>query len=168
MLVVCVLSSSQVLVLAVPPSSSATCKITCTVASIIEWSETSFPGIDLGSLTAKNKQAAGESTLMLYTNCDVTITADNSNTAELSFATHTLLTKYKLEFDGSGIEQTGGSPTAWRSFDTFLNEGADVIHIPTDGAVEVVLSVRASIEKIRPDNSGQYNAVQTLTACWKS
>lgn len=168
LLVVYVLLRMPGLVSAVPPPASAICKISCTVANIVEWSEISFPGIDLGSLTAKNKQAIGETALTLYTNGDVTITADNSNTAELSFGPHTLLTKYKLKYDGSGIEQTGGSPTAWRPFDTFLKEGTDIVHIPTDGAVEVILSVRTSIENICPENSGQYNAIQTLTACWKS
>ena len=156
------------LVSAIPPPASATCKISCTVANIVEWSESSFPGIDLGSLTVKNKQAIGETTLTLYTNGDVTITADNSNTTELSFGPHTLLTKYKLRYDGSGVKQTGGRPTTWCSFDTFLKESTDIVHIPTDGAVEIILSVKASIENIYRENSGQYNAIQTLTACWKS
>lgn len=168
LLAVCVLLSSQVLVPAVPPPSGAVCKISCTVANIVEWSETSFPEINLGSLTAKNKLAIGETTLTLYTNGNVIITADNSSTAELSFGSHTLSTKYKLRYDGFGINQTGNRPTAWRSFDTFLNKGADIIHIPADGAVEVILSVRASIIKVRPENSGRYKALQTLTACWKS
>lgn len=168
LLAVCILSSAQVSVLAIPPPASATCHISCTVANTVEWSETSFPEIDLDSLTVKNKQTIGETTLVLYTNGDVTITADNSNTAELSFGSHKLLTKYKLKYDGFGIKQTGSKPTAWHPFNTFLNKGADIIHIPTDGAVEVILSVRASIEKIRPENSGTYNAIQTLTACWKS
>jgi len=157
-----------VLVLAIPPPVSATCHISCTVASIAEWSETHFPDIDLGELTAKNNQATGEAVLTLYTNGDVTITADNGNSAELSFGTNTLLTKYKLRYDGSGVKQTGGRLTAWCPFDTFLKEGTDIVHIPTDGAVEVILLVRASIENIRPENSGRYTAIQTLTACWKS
>lgn len=155
-------------VLAVPPPAVATCKISCTVANIVEWSETQFPDVDMGELTANNKQATGETVLTLYTNGDVTISADNSNTAELSFGTHALMTKYKLRYDGSGAKQTGGKPTAWHPFDTFLNKGADIIHIPTDGAVEVILSIKASVKKIHPQNSGQYTAIQTLTACWKS
>ena len=156
------------LVSAIPPPDAAACKISCTVANIVEWSEPSFPGIDLGSLTAKNKHAIGETILTLYTNGDVTITADNSNTAELSFGPHTLLTRYKLKYDGFAAKQTGSRPTAWCSFDTFLNKGTNIVHIPADGAVEVTLSVRASIKKIRPENSGRYNATQTLTVCWKS
>jgi len=134
----------------------------------VEWSQTSFPEIDLGELTTKNKQASGQAELTLYTNGDVTIIADNSNSAELSSGPHTLLTEYMLRYDGSGINQTGGRPTEWCSFDTFLKEGADITHVPADGAVEVILSVKASIKEIRPENSGRYDAIQTLTVCWKS
>jgi hypothetical protein len=168
LLLISIFCSATTLVSAAPPPAVATCKITCTVAEIVEWSEASFPEIDLGELTVKNKQASGESALTLYTNGDVTITADNSNSAELSFGWHTLQTEYSLKFDGSGIGQTGGKPTSWSSFDTFLKEGADIIHSHTDGAVEVILSVKASINEITSENSGQYNAIQTLTACWKS
>jgi hypothetical protein len=168
LLLLYVLFSPTVPVSAVPPPTTATCKITCTVSEIVEWSQVSFPDIDLGELTAKNKQAAGEAVLTLYTNGDVTIIADNSNSAELSFGPHALLTEYKLRYDGSGINQTGGRPTEWCSFDTFLKGGTDITHIPTDGAVEVILSVKASIKEIRPENSGRYNAIQTLTVCWKS
>ena len=168
LLTVCILASSQVSVIAVPPPTSVACKISCTVANVAEWSETQFPDIDMGEITANNKQVAGETALTLYTNGDVAITADNSDVAELSFGPHILLTEYKLRCDGSGIKQTGSKLTAWRSFDTFLKEGTDIVHIPTDGAVEVTLSVRASIKKIGPEDSGQYNAVQTLTAYWKS
>jgi hypothetical protein len=168
LLLLCVLFSTTVLVSAVPPPTSATCKITCIVSEVVEWSQTSFPDIDLGELTVQNKQAAGEAELTLYTNGDVTIIADNSNNAELSFGPHALLTEYKLRYDGSGVNQTGGRPTEWCSFDTFLKGGTDIIHAPADGAVEVILSVKASIKEIRPENSGQYNAIQTLTVCWKS
>ena len=168
LLTVCVWSGWPVFAQAVPPISSATCRISCTVANIVEWSEISFPEVDLGSITAENKKAIRETALTLYTNGDVIITADNSNSAELSFGPRTLQTEYKLRYDGSGIKQTGGKPTAWRPFDTFLNKGAEIVHVPTDGAVEVILSVRASIKKIHPENSGQYEAIQTLTACWKS
>lgn len=147
LLVVCVLLRMPDLASAIPPPAAAACKISCTVANIIEWSETSFPKIDLGSPTVKNKQAIGETILTLYTNGNVTIKADNSDTSELSFGPYTLLTKYKLKYDGSGVEQTGGRPTAWHSFDTFLAEGTDIVHISTSGAVDVILSVRASIKK---------------------
>ena len=163
-----VLFGASSLVLAVPPPANATCNISCTVANIVEWSETRFPDVELGELTANNKQATGETVLTLYTNGNVTITADNSNVAELSFGTHVLMTKYKLRYDGLGVKQTGNKPTAWRPFDTFLKEGTDIVHTPSDGAVEVILSVSASVKEITPQTSGRYTAVQTLTACWKS
>lgn len=166
LLAVSLLPPSQVLLLASPPPVSASCRISCTVANVVEWSQTNFPDIELGELTEKNNQAADKTTLTLYTNGSVTITADNSNNAELSLGPHTLLTRYKLKFDGAGVIQTGGKPTAWRPFDTFLKEPADIVHIPADGALEVILSVEASITEIRPENSGQYSATQTLTVCW--
>jgi hypothetical protein len=151
-----------------PRPASATCKITCTVAGIVEWSETYFSDINLGELTADNKQAFGQAALVLYTNGDVTITADNSNTAELSFDSHVLITKYKLKYNRLGIKQTDNNATIWYPFDTFLKEGTDIAHTSTDGAIEVILSVGALVNEINPQNSGQYIAVQTLTACWKS
>jgi hypothetical protein len=167
-LTVCLLAGVSCFVLALPPSDIATCKISCTVAGVAEWSETHFSDIDLGELAADNKQVTGETALILYTNGDVIITADNSNAAELSFGSHTLMTKYKLKYNGLGIKQTGNNSTIWYPFDTFLKEGTDILHTPTEGAVEVILSVEASVKEITPQNSGQYNAVQTLTACWKS
>jgi len=163
-----ILFGSPSLALAVPPPASASCRISCTVADIAEWSEARFPDIDLGELTADNKQAIGETALVLYTNGNVTVTADNSNTAELSFGPHALTTKYKLRYNRLGINQTGGNSTVWYPFDTFLKESTDIVHTPTNGAVEVILSVEASVEEITPQNSGQYTAVQTLTVCWKS
>ncbi|MHB9070706.1 MAG: hypothetical protein ACYC54_10110 [Sedimentisphaerales bacterium] len=62
-LIACVLIGVSCLALAVPPSDSAACKISCTVASIAEWSEAQFSDIDLGELTVDNKQAIGEAAL---------------------------------------------------------------------------------------------------------
>jgi len=166
LLAVCLLAYSRAPSLAVPPPATATCNISCTVANVVEWSQTSFPDVDLGTIAAENKQNTGETTLTLYTNGDVTITADNTNTAELSFGSQALLTKYMLRYDGSGVTQTGGETTKWRPFDTFLKEPANIVHIPEDGSVEVILSVEASIEEISPEDSGRYNATQTLTVCW--
>lgn len=169
LLISCFLCSLAGPALAVPPPPvSATCRITCTVSEIVEWSETTFPDIDLGELNTQKKQAAGESSLTLYTNGDVTITADNSSSAEMSSGPYTLQTEYQLRCDGSGVEQTGGRPSEWCTFDTFLKEAAEIIHIPTDGEVEIILSVKASVKDIRPEDTGSYNAIQTLTACWKS
>lgn len=156
-------------VLAEPSSVSATCNISCTVADIVEWSDTGFPAINLADLTAQNSSSSGSATLTLYTNGDVKITADNSDVAQLSKDdSNKLVTEYKLEYDGSGVNETGSSTTAWSDYGSFLGEGSEVTHISGDGAVEVTLSVRALVEAIRPDDSGEYNATQTLTVCWKS
>ena len=156
------------LVLAKPPSDSATCRITCTVANIAEWSDTSFPAINLAELTPTNNPSSNSATLTLYTNEDVKITADNSDAAQLSKDdNHKLVTEYKLEYDGSGVNETGGGTTAWSDYGTFLRNGSQVTHISGDGAVEVTLLVRASVQTTRPEDSGEYNATQTLTVCWK-
>ena len=152
----------------IPSPSSATCKISCSVANIVEWSEPQFSDVDLGELSLKNKDADSQAILTLYTNGDVTIIADNGNAAELSFDHYSLQTKYKLEYDGSGLKQTGGKPTGWTSFDKFIANGTQIIHMPTDGAVEITLSVKTKAEKISDKNSGSYTATQTLTVCWKS
>ncbi len=167
-LTACVLFAAQSLVLAVPPPADAACRISCNVADIVEWSEPYFPDIALGKLTVQNKQATSRAMLTLYTNGDVTITANNKDTAELSFNTNTLLTEYKLEYDGYGLSQSGGRTTDWCRAGSFLKKGSHIIHISGDGGVVVTLSVRASVEKIHSENSGRYTAFQTLTACWKS
>ena len=156
-------------VLAGPPSVSATCNISCTVAEIVEWSNSNFPPIDIADLTTQSSQVSGSSRLYLYTNGDVEITANNSDIAQLSKdATHKLVTEYGLEYDASGISETGGSTVAWSEHDSFLSEGSIVTHVSGDGAVEVILSVRASCGSKAPLTSGHYSATQTLTVCWKS
>lgn len=157
------------LVLAGQPFVSATCHISCTVAEFAEWSESSFPAIDLPELTPQNEQTSGSSRLYLYTNGDVKITADNSGTAQLSKdALHKLVTEYKLEYDASGVNETGGSRVEWSEHNSFLSKGSTVTHVSGDGAVEVILSVRASKGTQGAGDSGEYSATQTLTACWKS
>ncbi|MCE5341092.1 MAG: hypothetical protein LLF92_08195 [Planctomycetaceae bacterium] len=145
-----------------PPPASATCRITCRVAEVIEWSEASFQDIDLGELSPKRTEAAGQSVLTLYTNGDVIITADNSETAKLSNGRYQIRTQYQLQC-GSGTVST-----QWCAYDTFLKEAVEIIHRQTDGAVVVILSVKAQTNDFRPGSGGEYAAVQTLTACWKS
>jgi len=163
------LSLAENLALAQPPPVSATCHITCTVADIVEWSDVSFPAINLIDLTTRNSQASGSTSLKLYTNGGVGITADNSDTAQLSKdALYKLVTEYKLEYDASGVGQTGGSTVAWSQYDSFLRKDSTVKHISGDGAVEIILSVRASYNSKAPPTPGVYTATQTLTVCWKS
>lgn len=145
-----------------PPPASATCRITCRVAEVVEWSNDAFEDIDLGELSPKRREAAGQSVLTLYTNGDVVITADNSPKAELSNGLRRLDTRYRLQC-GSGFLQTG-----WCAYDEFLKQAVEIIHEPTDGAVVVILSVKARADDFSSRSGGEYTAVQTLTVCWKS
>lgn len=194
-LVVSALSSPPNPTLAKPPSVSARCDISCTVAEIVEWSDNSFPAINLADLTAQSSWVSGSSSLYLYANRDVEITADNSDTAQLSKDdNHRLVTEYKLEYDACGLNKTGGSMVDWSGYDSFLSEGSRVTHVSGDGAVEVTLSVRVSNDRggfgnsLTPnlmsanpyssnaaciisctlENVGKCTATQTLTACWQS
>jgi len=183
------LFSIQNLVLAGHASVSATCDISCTVADIVEWSDDSFPAINLGNLTNETREVSGSSSLILYTNRDVQIIADNSYAARLSKnGVRTLVTQYNLEYYGGGTDQTGGRTAGWSDYDCFLVNGSQVTHFPGDGAVEVILSVRAFKNTASADSdsgsafslgrspaqhsaetseSGYYTARQTLTVCWK-
>lgn len=162
------LFSTQNLAMAGHAPVSATCDISCTVADIVEWADDSFSAIDLGNLTAENTEVSGSASLVLYTNRDVQIIADNSDAARLSKdAVHSLATQYKLEYDTAGTGQTGGRTAGWSDYDRFLIDGSQVTHICGDGAVEVILSVRAFRNTARAGESGSYTARQTLTVCWK-
>jgi hypothetical protein len=194
-LVVSVLSSPSNPALAKPSSVSARCNISCTVAEIVEWSDSSFPAINLADLTTQSSRVSGSSSLYLYTNGDVEITADNSDAAQLSKDdNHRLVTEYKLEYDAFGLNKTSGSMVDWNGYDSFLSEGSRVTHVSGDGAVEVTLSVRVSNDSggfgnsLTPnlmsanpyssnaaciisctlENVGKCTATQTLTACWQS
>jgi hypothetical protein len=159
---------TQNLAMAGHAPASATCDISCIVADIVEWSDDSFPAIDLGNLTAENPEVSGSASLVLYTNRDVQIIADNSDAARLSKdAVHNLSTQYKLEYDGGGTGQTGGRTAGWSNYGRFLINGSQVTHICGDGAVEVILSARAFKNTVRAGESGSYTARQTLTVCWK-
>ena len=168
MLAVSLLYSGAGPALAEPAPATAVCKISCTVANVVEWSEANFSDIDLGEITPKKKQGLGKAELQLYTNGNVEITADNDNDAELLLGTSTLLTEYKLQYDGSGVNQSGGKTVPWTRYDKFLKKGSRIIHISDDGNVVIMLSVRASLKNPRPKQAGRYTATQTLTACWKS
>jgi hypothetical protein len=175
-------------------SVSAKCDISCTVVEIVEWSDSSFPAINLANLSAQNSRVSGSSILCLYTNTNVEITADNSDAAQLSKdENHRLVTEYKLEYDAFGLSKTGGTMVDWSGYDSFLSEGSRVTHVSGDGAVEVTLSVRVSSDSggsgnsLTPnlksanshssnaaciisctlENVGKCTATQTLTACWQ-
>lgn len=168
LLSILVLFSTQSLVLSGHAPVSATCEISCNVTDIVEWSDDSFSAIDLGNLTAENKEVSGSSSLVLYTNGDVQVIADNSDAARLSNdGIHNLVTQYKLEYDGEGMGQTGGRTVDWSDYDRFLAGGSQITHICGDGAVEVILSIRAFRNPAYTIETGRYTARQTLTVCWK-
>lgn len=163
-----ILLSAKTALSAKPIPASATCRITCTVADTAEWSNTSFPSINLETLSGRNRESAGSASLSLYTNGDVKLVADNSESAQLSKdASHNLATQYKIQTDGDGASQTGGADLDWASYDRFLDKGISLKHVRGDGAVEITLSVKVSKDSFTPGDAGQYSAAQTLTACWE-
>ena len=167
-LAVLALLPTQAAVYAMPPPSSAACNITCTVTDIAEWSHESFPSIQLDQLTPKNNQTSGSSSLGLYANGDVEITADHSDAAQLSKNSFSkLTTEYKLQSDNLKENQSGTDLADWSNFDSFLGNGTTITHIPGSGAVEIVLTVKAVNNSVSPASPGLYQASQTLTVCWK-
>ena len=78
----------------------------------------------------------------------------------------TLVTEYRLTFDGDGSSATGGSTVDWTSYDSFLSPAAGITYIADDNDVEVTLYVRASNQANQLADAGTYTATQTLTAHW--
>lgn len=157
------LSLTPNLVLAPPPPAGATCNISCTVADIAEWSDTSSPTINLPELTTQNSYVSAHDSLVLYTNGDVKITANSSASAQRSKDdNHKLVTVYKLEYD------TADTITVWSCYGSLLSNDSAVKHISADGAGEVALSVTVSNDSGAIGDSGKHSAALTLTACWKS
>jgi len=150
---------------AVPSPAGTACNISCTVAEIAEWSNNSLPVADAPAPAAIDIDASPSTSLVLYTNGDVKITADNPDTVQLS---KDALTVYKLEYNGCGTDQTDGRAVTTSRYDSFLGNDSTVRHIPSDGTIEVILSVKVSAETIHPVDSGRHCATQTLTVCWKS
>ncbi len=163
------LSLAPNLVLAPPPPAGATCNISCTVADIAEWSDTSSPTINLPELTTQNSRVSAGISLVLYTNGDVKITANSSASAlpgspygqRSKNDNHKLVTVYKLEYD------TADTITAWSSYSSLLNNNSAAKHISADGAAELTLSFTASNDSGAIGDSGEHSTL-TLTACWKS
>ncbi|HAL45168.1 MAG: hypothetical protein A2Y12_14895 [Planctomycetes bacterium GWF2_42_9] len=163
LLLVLILCGMTAFSLAAPPvPANAACRITCRVTEVVEWSEASFQDIDLGELNPRNKQAKGQSALVLYTNGDVIITADNSQNAQLTNGQYQIQTQYQLQLDN------GVLPTQWFSYDSFLKDAIEIKHVENDGAVIVILAVKAEVKDVQPGSGGEYAATQTLTVCWKS
>jgi len=160
------------LALADPNNVDATCGISVTVDGVMEWAG-NFANINLSSITSRTEAQTGTEMVVLYTNGDVTLTAENSTSAQLTndgASTDTLVTEYKLAFDSTG-GTTGNDTPDWESYDEFLNLGAGgtattVTHADGDGAVEVTLHVRASNDTGQVADSGSYSCTQNITASW--
>jgi hypothetical protein len=147
-----------------PAFDAATALVTVTVDEVIEWADASFATIALANITAQGDAPEASQSLVLYTNCDLDITADHTAAAQLTKTTDTLVTEYKLEYDGDGDPATGGATVDWTDYATFIPVGSAVTHYPLDGAVEVTLSARASNAAGTLADAGDYTATQTLTA----
>ena len=169
-LLMVVLSLGANLAMAAPDPCSATAAVTCTVDQIIEWAAPkAFDTIAIPNITARGDTPSASKSLVLYTNCNVNITADNTTAAQLTKTTDTLVTEYKLDYDveADGAD-TWGVPKNWALHNLFLAGGAStasvVTHETLDGAIEVTLSARASNATGTLADAGAYHAHQTLTA----
>lgn len=134
------------------------------------WSS-NFDQISLPNITGRAQATEGSATVTLHTTGDAEIYADNTanGSAELSCATDTLITEYKLTFDGDGGASgaTGATATLYETYDSFLSTPALIKYVADDNDVDVTLWIRASS---RNDggvaDSGEYSATQTLTISW--
>lgn len=167
LLIICAASGR---ISALPPDSEAYCTIECEVLGVMEWAS-SFPSPSIPSeMTAQADVLTGTATTTLYTNGNVTITADNGDYACMKENSGNgpdyLITEYGLEYDGDGSTATGGAAVGWTSYDTFLSTPSLVTHVAGDGAVQVTLKVRISNRPGNMANSGSYYAYQTITASW--
>ena len=151
-----------------PGDQPATCNISVTVNTLMEWAG-NFSDISLTAISDQADAPEGSQTQTLYTNCNLEISANNNTAARLSSATDSLVTKYKLSYDGDGSTTTGGTGVGtWTDYNEFLSTASAVTHVSTDGAVNVTLYVQASNPNGEAADAGSYTAIQTLTASWTS
>lgn len=168
-----------------PGADAATCAISVTVASIIEW-DADFPAIDLDSqestLDSQADSPEGTSTFTLWTNCNLTLSSDQTNAAQLyhnrggGATEDTLVTKYKISTDEAGVTATGATAAAvatsgsdaYLVHSSFLTAALAITHFNTDGAVEVTLEVEATNDADNVADTGAYSCVQTITTAWVS
>lgn len=133
--------------------------------SFMDW-DSNFGPIALPNIASREQISEGSSSANLSIDGDVEISADNSAAAQLSSAGDTLVTEYKLTFDGTGSGTTGGAGTNYETYDTFLTTAAPVTHAIGDDDVEVTLHVKASNYVNDLADAGTYMAAQTLTVHW--
>ena len=125
-----------------------------------------FPPIVLPAISNQSDLSENSAVATLYTSGDAEISADNSGAAQLSFGVDDLVTEYKLAFDGDGASATGGTPTSYEAYDSFLTTAAAVTHVADDNEAEITLYVRASNPAGEVADAGAYIATQTLTVHW--
>ena len=134
-------------------------------ADFMYW-RSNFSPITLQNIGSRGQVSQGSSQVTLFTNGDAEISADNSTAAQLSSAGDTLVTEYKLTFDGDGSGATGGTGTNYETYDRFLTTAAPVTHVTGDDDVEVTVHVKASNYANDLADAGTYTATQTLTVHW--
>jgi hypothetical protein len=126
-----------------------------------------FGPISLGHITSQADIKTAGSTAILYTTGDCEISADRTAAANLTGpGGSTLITEYKLEFDGTGSSKTGAATVDFTAYDTFLSSPLRITHVPMDDDVVVTLTVRAANYPHNLANAGDYTAAQTLTVHW--
>ena len=168
-----------------PGADTATCDVTVTVDTIIEW-DGDFPAIDLdsqeSSLDSQGDSPEGTSTFTLWTNCNLALSSDQTSASQLYHSRaggadeDTLVTKYKISTDEAGVTATGATAAAVAASgsdayvvnSSFLETALAITHFNTDGAIEVTLAVEASNDSDNVADAGAYSCQQTITATWVS
>ena len=155
---------------------SATCAVSVTVDSIIEWEGAAFPALVLAAITQQNSAPEDNDSFTLWTNCNVTLSANNTAASQLTDGTDVLITKYKLTTDGDGTAASGADgdavtasgSDAYALHNSFLTTPLAITHVNADGNVEVTLYAQATNDTDEVSDSGDYSATQTITATWAS
>ena len=132
----------------------------------LSWSG-NFSNINIATpISTQAMSVTASETITLQTTGDAVLTADNSNSAQLSCATDTLKTEYRLVYDGDGASDTGGTDVDWVIYSSFISSGSNITHVGVDDFVDVTLWIRASNYANDMADADTYNATQTITAIW--
>jgi len=128
--------------------------------------DSNFGPIALSNITSRSQTSEGSTSATIILNGDCEISADNSIAAQLSSATDTLMTEYRLTFDGNPPARTGAPDTTYQTYDQFLTTPVYITHKKNDDDVVVTLYIRASNYTDDVADAGTYSATQTLTVHW--
>ena len=127
----------------------------------------SFGLISIGNITTQSDIRTASASATLFTSGDCEISADRTIAARLTESGgDSLITEYKLEFDGNGSSNTGGPTVNFAAYDTFISSPVRITHILYDDEVSITLSVRARNNPNNIANAGTYSAAQSLTVSW--